>query len=79
MHIHIYIYIYTACARSQCARPASGATQDKSRLTGVPNKSLCQRNEIRSDSISADPIRPFPSLISLHSYSLILVISLLRY
>ena len=35
--------------------------EDKSRLTGVPKKSLCQNlHEICSDPIRADPICPFP-------------------
>ena len=33
----------------------------KSRLTGGPKKSLCQKHEICSDPISADPICPSPS------------------
>ena len=33
----------------------------KSRLTGVPKKSLCRKHGIRSDPISADPICPFPN------------------
>ena len=35
--------------------------EDKSRLTGVPKRSLCQKHEICSDPISADPICPFPT------------------
>ena len=33
----------------------------KSRLTGVPKQPLCQKHEIRSDPISADPICLFPT------------------
>ena len=33
----------------------------KSRLTGVPKNSLCQKHAICSGYISADPIYPFPS------------------
>ena len=33
----------------------------KSRLTGAPKRSPCQKtHKIRSDPMSADPIRPFP-------------------
>ena len=35
--------------------------EDKSRFMGVPKKSLCQKNEIRSDPMSADTICPFPT------------------
>ena len=36
--------------------------EDKRRLAAVPNnKSPCQKTEICSDPISADPIRPFPT------------------
>ena len=35
--------------------------EDKSRLTGVPKKSLCHKHTNCSDPISADPIRPSPS------------------
>ena len=33
---------------------------DKGRLTGVPKKFPCQKQDICSDPISADPIDPFP-------------------
>ena len=35
--------------------------EDKNRLTGVPKRSLCQKHEICSDPVSADPICPFPN------------------
>ena len=35
--------------------------EDKSRLTGVPKKSLLKKHEIYSDPVSADPICPFPN------------------
>ena len=35
----------------------------QSRLTGVPEKSLCQKHENRSNPISADPMRPFLSIM----------------
>ena len=35
--------------------------EDKSRFMGVPKKSLCQKNEIRNDPMSADTICPFPT------------------
>ena len=38
--------------------------EDRSRLTGVPKRSLCQKTPFKkcSDPVSADPIRPFPTL-----------------
>ena len=40
--------------------------EDNSRLTGVPNRSLCQKiYNICSHPISADPICPFPRYLAL--------------
>ena len=34
--------------------------EDKSRSTGVPKKSLCQKHELCGGPSSADPVCPFP-------------------
>ena len=52
--IHIYVYI---CIYVYGEKGTPGHIwEDRSRLAGVPKKSLCQKLEICSDPTSADPI-----------------------
>ena len=62
-YIYIYIYIHIFDRLEEKGTPGH-FWEYKSRLTGVPKKSLSKKYEICSGPISADPICPFPNGIS---------------
>ena len=67
-YIYIYIYIHIFDRLEEKGTPGH-FWEYKSRLTGVPKKSLSKKYEICSGPISADPICPFPNGISRNLHS----------